>query len=552
MNSFADGIGALLDISVFLYMLLGLGLGFLVGAFPGITATMAVALAAGFTMTLEPVQGLAVLLTIYVAANFGDRVPSILINTPGTPASIATTLDGYPMAKQGRAGLALTISAIVSAIGILASLVLFAVVAVPVASFARDYFRSPELFALVVFGIAIMIGISSKSMVKGILAGAFGLMLGTVGMYSATADQRFTFGFLELVEGLNFIAVIIGLFGIAELFDQLLTHHQSKVRPISSLGRWWPNKSELLQTRRALAVSGAVGLGVGLVPAAGGDIAGLIGWERARKVSKTPEMFGKGSIEGITASDTASSATLGGSLTTTMALGIPGDSVMAVMVGSMIIWGIAPGPNLFANRPDLVVSITGIMLIATLLSLGLSLVRMRGMVKLLDVPQPYLWSGILVFCIIGTYATSNSLSTVIQMLVFGVIGLLMKRMSVPAGPVVLGLLLGPLAEENLARTLAILPSRSFFEVFSPIAIVLLVLAVLSILVPAIRNARKPRDKRGSLADSILEDDIVHDIEQKHAAIDNLPDPRTDTVRTQAELDELMRQPTRPNNQEKNK
>ena len=552
MNSFADGIGALLDISVFLYMLLGLGLGFLVGAFPGITATMAVALAAGFTMTLEPVQGLAVLLTIYVAANFGDRVPSILINTPGTPASIATTLDGYPMAKQGRAGLALTISAIVSAIGILASLVLFAVVAVPVASFARDYFRSPELFALVVFGIAIMIGISSKSMVKGILAGAFGLMLGTVGMYSATADQRFTFGFLELVEGLNFIAVIIGLFGIAELFDQLLTHHQSKVRPISSLGRWWPNKSELLQTRRALAVSGAVGLGVGLVPAAGGDIAGLIGWERARKVSKTPEMFGKGSIECITAADTASSATLGGSLTTTMALGIPGDSVMAVMVGSMIIWGIAPGPNLFANRPDLVVSITGIMLIATLLSLGLSLVRMRGMVKLLDVPQPYLWSGILVFCIIGTYATSNSLSTVIQMLVFGVIGLLMKRMSVPAGPVVLGLLLGPLAEENLARTLAILPSRSFFEVFSPIAIVLLVLAVLSILVPAIRNARKPRDKRGSLADSILEDDIVHDIEQKHAAIDNLPDPRTDTVRTQAELDELMRQPTRPNNQEKNK
>lgn len=552
MNSFVDGIGALLDVSVFLYMLLGLGLGFLVGAFPGITATMAVALAAGFTMTLEPVQGLAVLLTIYVAANFGDRVPSILINTPGTPASIATTLDGYPMAKQGRAGLALTISAIVSAIGILASLVLFALVAVPVASFARDYFRSPELFALVVFGIAIMIGISSKSMIKGILAGAFGLMLGTVGMYSATADQRFTFGILELVEGFNFIAVIIGLFGIAELFDQLLTHHQSKVRPISSLGRWWPNRAELKQTRRALGVSGAVGLGVGLVPAAGGDIAGLIGWERARKVSKNPEMFGKGSIEGITASDTASSATLGGSLTTTMALGIPGDSVMAVMVGSMIIWGIAPGPNLFANRPDLVVSITGIMLIATLLSLGLSLVRMRGMVKLLDVPQPYLWSGILVFCIIGTYATSNSLSTVIQMLVFGVIGLLLKRMSVPAGPIVLGLLLGPLAEENLARTLAILPSRPFFEVFSPIAIALLVLAVLSILVPAIRNARKPRDKRGTLADSILEDEIVEDIEQKHAALANLPDPRTDTVRTQAELDELMRQPRRTDNQEKNK
>jgi putative tricarboxylic transport membrane protein len=545
MNALIDGIGSLLDVYVLLYMLVGLLLGFLVGAFPGITATMAVALAAGFTMTLEPVQGLAVLLTIYVAANFGDRVPAILVNTPGTPASIATTLDGYPMAKQGRAGLALTISAIVSAIGILASLVLFAVAAVPVATFARNYFKSPELFALVVFGIAIMIGISSKSMLKGILAGLFGLMLGTVGTYAATADQRFTFGILELVEGMNFIAVIIGLFGIAELFDQLLTHRKSAVRPISSLGRWWPNRSELRQTRRALAVSGGVGLGVGLIPAAGGDIAGLIGWERARKVSKRPEAFGKGSIEGVTASDTASSATLGGSLTTTMALGIPGDSVMAVMIGSMIIWGITPGPTLFSDRPDLVVSITGIMLIATLLSLALSLVRMRGMVKLLDVPQPYLWSGILIFCIIGTYATSNSLSTVITMLVFGVIGLLLKRMSVPAGPVVLGLLLGPLAEENLSRTLAILPTRPFFEVVSPIAIVLLTLAVLSIVVPAVRNARRPANKRGTLAESILDDETVADIEAKHSVIDALPDPKTGVTHALDDVDRSASARTKP-------
>ncbi len=526
MNAIVDGLGALLDVSMILYILVGLLLGFLVGAFPGITATMAVALAAGFTMTLEPVQGLAVLLTIYVAANFGDRVPSILINTPGTPASIATTLDGYPMAKQGKAGLALTMSAIVTAIGILASLVLFAVAAVPVATLARDYFRSPELFALVVFGISIMIGISSKSMLKGILAGLFGLMLGTVGTYAATADHRFTFGILELVEGFNFIAVIIGLFGIAELFDQMLTHSASKARPISSLGRWWPSRTDFKRSRGALLVGGGVGLGVGLVPAAGGDIAGLIGWERARKISKQPEQFGKGSIEGVTAADTASSATLGGSLTTTMALGIPGDSVMAVMIGSMMIWGITPGPTLFSNRPDLVVSIVAIMLIATILSLGLSLVRMRGMVKLLDVPQSFLWPGILIFCIIGTYATSNSLSTVVTMLVFGVIGVLLKRLSVPAGPIVLGLLLGPLAEENLSRTLAILPTRPFFEVISPITIILLALAVLSILMPAIRNARKPRGKRASLSESILADDVVADIEAKHSLIDELPDPVT--------------------------
>ncbi|MGO3766910.1 MAG: tripartite tricarboxylate transporter permease [Microbacterium gubbeenense] len=529
MSALLDGLGALADVSVILYMLVGLALGFLVGAFPGITATMAVALAAGFTMTLEPVQGLAVLLTIYVAANFGDRVPSILVNTPGTPASVATTFDGYPMAKQGRAGLALTISAIVSAIGILASVALFAALAVPIATLARNYFRSPELFSLVVFGIAIMIGISSKSMLKGILAGVFGLILGTVGLYSATNDERFTFGLLDLVDGLDFIAVIIGLFGIAELLDQLLTHRQSTVRPISALGRWLPNRKELKQSGRAVAVSGAVGLGVGLIPAAGGDIAGLIGWDRARAVSKHPEKFGKGSVEGIAASDTASSATLGGSLTTTMALGIPGDSVMAVMIGSMIIWGITPGPTLFTERPDLVVSISGIMIVATLLALALSLVRMKGVVKLLDLPRPYLWSGILIFCVIGTYATSNSISTVVQMLVFGVIGLGLKRLEIPAGPIVLGLILGPLAEENLARTLQILPTQPFFSVVSPIAIVLLVLAVLSIVIPAVRNARGPKGKRGSFADSVLSEETFADIEQAHDELRDEPGMLTSTI-----------------------
>ncbi|MGO1629920.1 MULTISPECIES: tripartite tricarboxylate transporter permease [unclassified Microbacterium] len=532
MNAIVDGLGALLDVSVVLYMLVGLALGFLVGAFPGITATMAVALAAGFTMTLEPVQGLAVLLTIYVAANFGDRVPAILVNTPGTPASVATTFDGYPMAKQGRAGLALTLSAIVSAVGILASVVLFAVLAVPVATLARDWFRSPELFALVVFGIAIMIGISSKSMLKGILAGVIGLMLGTVGLYSATNDERFTFGLLELVDGLDFIAVIIGLFGIAELLDQLLTHRANRTRPISSLGRWLPNRKEFKQSGRAVAVSGGIGLGVGLIPAAGGDIAGLIGWDRARSISKHPEQFGKGSIEGVAASDTASSATLGGSLTTTMALGIPGDSVMAVMIGSMIIWGIAPGPTLFTDRPDLVVSITAIMIVATLLALVLSLVRMKGIVKLLDLPRPYLWGGILIFCVIGTYATSNSVSTVVQMLVFGVIGLALKRLEIPAGPIVLGLILGPLAEENLARTLQILPTQPFFSVVSPIALILLALAVASVVLPAIRNARKPKDKRGSFADSVLSEDTFAEIEQAHESMRDEPGMLTSTIRNE--------------------
>lgn len=511
MNPLVDGLSALLDPTVLLCLLLGLVLGMLVGAFPGITATMAVALASGFTLALEPVQGLAVLLTIYVAANFGDRVPSILVNTPGTPASIATTLDGYPMAKQGMAGLALVISALVSAVGIFASMIVFAAAAIPIARLALQFGPS-EMFALVVFGLTVMISISSKSLLKGVLAGAVGLALATVGRDPITGDQRFTFGVNDLSSGVDFIAVIIGLFGIAELFDQLLTHRASKVRPISSLGRWWPNRSEYKRLGKSTAIGTVVGIIVGIIPAAGGDIAGLIGWDRAKRASRHPEMFGKGAMEGVAASDSASSATLGGSLTTTMALGIPGDSVMAVMIGSMIIWGIQPGPSLFTNRPDLVVSITAIMVIATILSLGVSLVRMKGMVKLLDVPVHYLWATILMFCIVGTYATTNNIFTVAIMLTAGVIGLIMKRTGFPAGPVVLGLLLGPLAESNLRRALLIDGPSGL--VTHPISAALLALAALAIIAPLVGRARSRRKAAQSTppaADALTQqadDDIV--------------------------------------------
>ncbi len=485
-------------------MLLGLLLGLLVGAFPGVTATMAVALAAGFTLTLDPIPGLAVLLTIYVAANFGDRIPSILINTPGTPASIATTLDGYPMAKKGQAGLALTMSALVSAAAIFVSLILFAVAAIPVATLARDYFRSPELFALVVFGLTVMIGISSKSVLKGILAGVFGLVLGTVGVYAATGDDRFTFDNANLAQdGFSFIAVIIGLFGVAELFDQMLTAHPVKIKPISTLGRWWPTRAEYRQSAKPFAISAGVGVTVGLIPAAGGDIAGLIGWDRSRRASKTGDTYGKGNLEGVVAADTASSATLGGSLTTTMALGIPGDSVMAVMIGSMLIWGLQPGPRLFTEQPELLVSITGIMVIATVISLIASLARLRGMVKLMDTPNYLLWPIILVFCVVGTYATTNNIFTVGTMLVFGVLGLIFKRTGIPAGPIVLGLLLGPIAEENLARTLVLGQGQSFFELWSPIALGLLALSAFSLLWPILRSVFT-KDER-TLSEVIAED-----------------------------------------------
>lgn len=489
MNAALEGLGALTDPTVALCLLAGLAVGTLVGVFPGVTGSMAVALASGFTLTLEPVQGLAVLLSIYVGANYGDRIPSILINTPGTPAAISTTFDGYPMARQGKGGLALVTSSIVTTGGILLSMVLFVLAAEPIARFALQ-FGPAEMFALVVFGLTVMVSISSTSLVKGALAGVAGLAIATVGRDPITGDARFVGSFNDLNSGLPFIAIIIGLFGIAELFDQVLTHRPHSVRPISSLGRWWPTRGEYRRMVKPFGTSTVIGTVVGVVPAAGGDIAGLVGWDRAKRMSEHPEEFGKGSIEGLTAADTASSATLGGSLTTTMALGIPGDSVMAVMLGSMVIWGLQPGPALFTNNPDLVMSIAGIMVIATVLSFAISLVRMRGMVRLLDLPLHFLWAGILVFCVVGTYTTSNSLYTVWVMLAAGVVGVVMKRTGFPPGPVVLGLLLGPLAEANLRRALLI--DGPSILVTQPISALLLTLAALSLALPLVQRARAAR------------------------------------------------------------
>lgn len=492
MSPLLDGILAVFEPITIFCLGVGVLVGMLVGMFPGVTATMAVALASGFTMTLEPVQGLAVLLTIYVAANFGDRIPSILINTPGTPASIATTFDGYPMAKNGQAGLALIVSALVSAIGIIASMVLFSFASMPLAQLALKFGPS-EMFAVVILAMTIMISISSKSLVKGLIAGIIGLFIATIGRDPITGDARFTFGIRDLNSGLDFIAVIIGLFGIAELLDQLITHRPHKIKPITALGRWWPTKDEYKRIAKPTAIGGTIGLVVGIIPGAGGDIAGLLGWDRAKAASKTKASFGKGNVEGISAADTASSATLGGSLTTTMALGIPGDSVMAVMIGSMIVWGIQPGPSLFINQPSLVVTITTIMLLATLITLAINLVRMPMMVKLLDMPVHYIWATVLVFCLVGTYATTNNIFTVSVMLIFGVIGVILKRCGIPASPIVLGLILGPLAESNLRRSLLIDgPAGLVNKPISATLITLAIIAIIASLAAPILARRKAR------------------------------------------------------------
>src|SRR5690625_2804757 len=490
-NAMLDGFSVILQADTLLYIGLGMLIGMLVGAFPGVTATMAVALASGFTLTLDPMQGMSVLLTIYVAAQFGDRVPAILINTPGTPASISTTFGGYPLSKHGKAGLAMTVSAFGSAIGMFVGIILLAVIAMPLARFARE-FGPAELFALVVFGLTMMVGVSSGRIIKGLIAGCFGLFLAAIGRDPVSGDARFTMDILELNSGVPFIPVIIGVFGVAEVLNQMVTHNQdvSQRKPIAQLGQWLPDRKTSRTLVTPTIVGAATGSVIGLVPAVGGDISGIIGWDNARRLSKEKEQFGKGSLKGLMAGDTSTTTTLGGSVTTTMALGIPGDSVMAVLIGSMMIWGIQPGQGLFASNPSMVYSLVAILAIATVLSLALSLIRMKSMVKLLELNNAYLWIIILLFCMVGTYSINNSVFDVAIMLIMGLIGLFMLRFGFPAGPTVLGLILGPLAESNLRRTLIGGGWEAFLQ--SPIAMILFIISAAALLFPPLREMTKRR------------------------------------------------------------
>lgn len=490
MDILTQVFAALTDVTTLAMILIGVTVGMLVGAFPGLTATMAVALASSFTITMAPEQGLALLLSVYVAALYGDRIPAILVNTPGTPASIASTFDGYPLAKQGKAGLALCISALGSCFGGLFGIAVFALVAFPLARFALS-FGPAEFFALAVFGLTMMVSVSGGSLVKGLVAGMVGMAVATIGSDPIFGFPRFTLDAPQLQSGVSFIAVMIGLFGIAEVFDQILSRRDRAQEIVTQLGRWFPNGGERRRLVKPLLSGSAIGSFIGAIPAAGGDIAGLISWDFAKRSSKRSQEFGKGSIEGLCASDTANNAVVGGAMTTTLTLGIPGDAVTAVLIGSMLVWGITPGPNLFRDSPELVYTIVGILVLATVLALVLSLIRLQGVTKLLNLPKPLLWSGILLFCVVGTFAIQNSLFDAWVMLGAGVVGLIFRRFGFPAGPIVLGLLLGPLAEANLRRAL-VLSDDSLGGVFfaSPVSAILLAASVLAVAVPIIRSRRR--------------------------------------------------------------
>ena len=484
----AAGLVAALQPEVLMFLLTGVGLGAVFGALPGLTATMGVAILTPLTFWVSAEQGLAMLLGIYCGAIPAGGIPAVLVNIPGTPASIATTWDGYPLAQRGQAGLALGVNAIASAAGQLISVAFLAIAAFPIARFALT-FGPAEYFGLALFGISLMAGVSRGNTIKGLLAGTLGLALATVGLDPMTAYPRYTFGLSEFLDGISFVPVMIGLFGLAEVLVQISDRRKRPQKPPEGIGNILPTSAERKQMTASTLMGAGVGTLVGAIPAAGGDIGSVIAWEQARKFSKDKDSFGKGSLAGLSASCAACNGAIGGAMTTMLTLGIPGDAVSAILIGALLIHGIQPGPLLFSNRGDFVFTLVFLMVFAALLMMLIGLLGARPLAGILKIPGPWLWAGITLLGTVGSYALNNAVVDVWAMYCAGVVGFFFRKANIPLGPLVLGMILGPMMEANLRRALILSRGDWAATLSRPLVLFFLAATVLSLLLPLIRRKR---------------------------------------------------------------
>jgi len=480
---------------VLLFLLLGVLAGVVVGTLPGLSATMAVAILTPLTFWLPKDMGFAMLLGVYNSTIWSGGISAILINTPGTPASIAQTFDGYQMAKKGQAGLALGINTTYSVAGGLISTAVLLFLAFPLARFALR-FEAPEYCAVGIFGLSLMISVSEKSPVKGLIIGTLGLLIATVGMDPIDGFMRFTFGTTALIDGLSFITIMIGVYGIGEILNQIWENERENKTMIDAgkvpIGRILPTWAEVKRTLPGSGIAAILAPFIGVMPGTGGDIASLVSWDQAKRVSKHPEEFGKGSIEGVAATSLANNGVIGGALTTMLTLGIPGDSVTAVLLGSLMMYGLIPGPRLFAEQSSFVYLIILLMVAANVLILVIGLLITKVSYRILNIPKEIIWVTVLVLCIVGSYSINNSSFDVHVTIASGFFGFLLRRMGFPIGPLILGILMGDIIEPNLRRTLIIHDGNWGVFLSRPITFTLILISVLSFAWPALKAWRKKR------------------------------------------------------------
>ena len=477
----------------------GVVMGILIGALPGIGPPSGVALLLPLTFGMDPTSGIIMLAALYAGTMYGGTITSVLINTPGESASVVTCIDGHQMALQGRAGPALGVAAVGSFVAGTIGVVLLMLISPLLARWSLA-FGLPETFALMLLGLTTVTLLTGESAVKGYISMVLGLMLAMVGFDIVSGEPRFAFGVPELMDGIDFLPVAIGLFGIGEvLAGAEVAGGAAMVQARYGLRDLIPNAAERLRCRWAIVRGTVLGFLVGVLPGAGPTVSTFLAYAVEKKVSKHPEEFGKGAIEGVAAPESANNAAATAAMVPMLTLGIPGSATTAIMLGGLMMWGLRPGPLLFEKNPEFIWGLIASQYIANVMLLILSTAAIPLFVRALRIPYGILMPLIVVFCITGAYSLKNSVFDIGTMLVFGVLGYAMKRLGYSPAALVLALVLGPMAERALRQSLIISDQGAAIFFMRPISGVLMAAAILAVVVPAARALSAMSRRRAAAA-----------------------------------------------------
>ncbi len=488
MNGLAEALSQLVSPAGLMLVVLGAMLGVFVGAIPGLTGTMLIALTLPLTYGRDPLLSMALLISIYVGAVSGGMITATLLRMPGTPASIVTTLDGYPMARNGQPGRALGLGVMASFVGGLVSWLFLVLLTAPIARLSTK-FGYFEYFSLVMMALVLIATIGGKSLPRALFSGFLGIFLAMPGISAATGEARLTFGVTEMNDGFQLLPVLIGLFAISQILRDIVNiEEKGEAIELGERGVFL-RLADFSRHGLNLLRSSAIGTWIGILPGIGANIGSVTAYSVAKSVSREPEKFGTGHEAGVVASEAANNATIGGALIPLIAMGLPGSIVEAVLLGALIVHGLQPGPRLFEESPAMVYTIMGAMFLANLVMVLVMLGSMRFLARLTRVPRFYLLPVILCFCVIGSYALANRLFDVWVMLGFGLLGFALESWRIPLAPFVIGFVLGPIAEKNLSLGLQA-SNGSFAPIFArPISLAFILIAVAMLMWPAISAAR---------------------------------------------------------------
>jgi putative tricarboxylic transport membrane protein len=498
-DNLGQGILALLTVQNILLLGAGVTLGMIVGVMPGLGPSAGLAILLPITFTLDPTGAVVMLAAVYYGAMYGGTITSVLINTPGESATVASTFDGYPLAKQGRAGPALVMAAVASFVAGTVGALLISFAAPFTADLAAS-FGPPELFLVVVAGLLTLIVILGENKMLGLLSALIGFAIATVGIDIGTGQQRYTFGSTELINGIDFIPVAIGLFGVGEVLHTLWRGgHLEKLGYFNVSARkrgFWPNQKDYRESAGPIARGSVLGFFVGATPGAGATVASLMSYNLEKSISKTPEKFGKGAMPGLTGPEAANNAASAGAMVPLLTLGIPGSAATAVLIGGFLMWGLQPGPLLMEQNPEFAWGLIASMYLGNVMLLLVNVFCIPVFASIARVPFRLLAPIIVLICVLGTFTVNGSLVEVGIMLTCGVLGFFMRRFGLSPAALVIALVLGPMAEETLRQTLLISDGSLGIFLDRPTSKVLLMIIVALLTLPLIGPVtRRPAGQR---------------------------------------------------------